>query len=324
MPRYRSRVKLYDHTDPLFSHYGIENQVSDTLRREVKLKGGGSIVIDPLEALVAIDVNSSRATAGENIEETAFQTNLEAAEEIGRQLRLRDLGGLIVIDFIDMVDRKNKAAIERKIRELAEQDKARIEVGKLSKFGLLEMSRQRLRASLSSQTHAKCSSCNGSGYIRIPDLVALEALRKIQSAVIVGGVKLVKARLNPSAALFLLNNKRNEIVSLENIHGSRILILPDGRLKGDEFEFEFEGGIKKEENFNTSLVVRNQNESKRQNEKNSNQRKDSPRRSSSRLRLKKSGEEKSILQEKDVKINKNDEQQNNTDLINKRQNIESS
>lgn len=244
MPRYRSRVKLYEEKDPLFSHFNIENQIADTLKREVKLKGGGSIIIEPIEALVAVDVNSSKATTGENIEETAYLTNLEAAEELGRQLRLRDLGGLIVIDFIDMVDKKHKAAIERKVREVADQDKARIEIGKLSKFGLLEMSRQRLRATLTSQTHSKCTACNGTGQVRIPDLVALEALRKIQSAIVVGGVKLVKARLSPNAALFLLNNKKREIVYLEEEYQARILILPDGRLRGDDFEFELEGKTK--------------------------------------------------------------------------------
>lgn len=240
MPRYRSRVRLYESEQPLFSHYGIEDQVDNTLKMEVKLKSGGQIVIDSLEALVAIDVNSGKATAGENIEETAYRTNLEAADEIGRQLRLRDLGGLIVIDFIDMVDRKHKLALERRMRTAVKEDKARIELGRLSKFGLLEMSRQRLRASIYSQSSLACPHCLGSGRIRGHEFVALEALRKIQAAVIVGHVKLVKARLAPGPALFLLNNKKIELAGLETKYRAQIYILADGRLRPDEYHFEME------------------------------------------------------------------------------------
>ena len=240
MPRYRSRVRLYENEQPLFSHYGIEDQVDNTLKMEVKLKSGGQIVIDSLEALVAIDVNSGKATAGENIEETAYRTNLEAADEIARQLRLRDLGGLIVIDFIDMVDRKHKLALERRMRTAVKEDKARIELGRLSKFGLLEMSRQRLRASIYSQSSLACPHCLGSGRIRGHEFVALEALRKIQAAVIIGHVKLVKARLAPGPALFLLNNKKIELAGLETKFNVQIYILADGRLRPDEYHFEME------------------------------------------------------------------------------------
>ncbi len=240
MPRYRSRVQFFNEKKPIFSAYNIDDQVAITLDNEVKLKSGGSIVIDPLEALVAIDVNSGKATAGESIEETAFKTNLEAADEIAKQLRLRDLGGLVVIDFIDMLDRRHKATLERRVREALKNDKARIEVGRLSKFGLLEMSRQRLRASLSSQSHIKCHSCNGTGIVKNPELVALAALRKIQSAIVVGHVSLVKARLSPTAAMFLLNNKKQTLVNLEKEFNTRIYILADGRLRPDEYEFELE------------------------------------------------------------------------------------
>lgn len=240
MPRYRSRVRLHENKHPLFSYYNIDAQVSDTLAPEVKLKSGGAIIIDSLEALVAIDVNSGKATTGGNIEETAYRTNLEAADEIARQLRLRDLGGLIVIDFIDMLDRRHKAAVERRIREALKADKARIEIGRLSRFGLLEMSRQRLRASLSSQSHLKCSHCQGSGTIKNPELVALEALRKIQAAVVVGHVSTVKGRLSPAPALFLLNNKKADLARLESENGVQIYILADGRLRPDEYEFEME------------------------------------------------------------------------------------
>ena len=240
MPRYRSRVRLFENEQPLFSQFGIEDQVDNTLKMEVKLKSGGQIVIDSLEALVAIDVNSGKATAGENIEETAYRTNLEAADEIARQLRLRDLGGLIVIDFIDMVDRKHKLSLERRMRTAVKEDKARIELGRLSKFGLLEMSRQRLRASISSQSSLSCPHCLGAGRIRGHEFVALEALRKIQAAIIIGHVKLVKARLAPGPALFLLNNKKVELATLETKHKVQIYILADGRLRPDEYHFEME------------------------------------------------------------------------------------
>lgn len=241
MPRYRSRVRLYEENQPIFTHHGIDQQVNDTLAREVKLKSGGSIVIEQLEALVAIDVNSGKATDTANIEETAYKTNLEAADEVARQLRLRDLGGLIVIDFIDMIDKRHRNAVERRLQDAVATDKARIELGRLSKFGLLEMSRQRLRASLTSHAHIKCEHCHGTGDIKNPELVALEALRKIQAAVVVGHVAKVKARLPSVPAFFLLNNKRGFIADLEKEHGVQVLILPDGRLRPDEYEFEMEG-----------------------------------------------------------------------------------
>lgn len=240
MPRYRSRVKQYDQAEPIFSNYRIDEEVEDTLKTEVKLPSGGAIVIESLEALVAIDVNSGKATTGGGIEDTAYRTNLEAADEIARQLRLRDLGGLVVIDFIDMMDRRHKEAVEKRISNAVSDDKARIEVGRLSRFGLLEMSRQRLRASLSSQSHLKCSHCQGVGKVRNHQLVALEVLRKVQSAVVVGHVSIVKARLSPAAALFLLNNKKHELSRLEKEHQVSIYILADGRLRPDEFGFEME------------------------------------------------------------------------------------
>jgi ribonuclease E len=241
MPRYRSRVRHYQDRQPLFSHYGITDLVNATFDNEVKLKSGGAIVIDTLEALVAIDVNSGKATAGDGIEETAYRTNLEAADEIARQLRLRDLGGLIVVDFIDMTNRRHKADLEVRMQEAVKEDKARIEVGRLSRFGLLEMSRQRLRASLTSQSTVECAHCRGSGKIRSHELIALEALRKIQSAVVVGQVKTVKARLSPNAALFLLNYKKKELAALENDYNVNIYILADGRIRQDEVQFEMEG-----------------------------------------------------------------------------------
>lgn len=240
MPRYRSRVISYQGKQPIFSHFRIEDQVAGALKREVKLRSGGSLVIDTLEALVAIDVNSGKATTEGSIEETAYKTNLEAAQEIARQLRLRDLGGLIVVDFIDMIERRHKHQLEKRIRDVLKLDKARIEIGRLSKFGLLEMSRQRLRSPLSSVSHVNCGVCQGAGKLRNPELVALEALRKMQSAIIVGNLASAKVRLNPAAALFLLNNKKGELYQLENEFGMRIYVLADGRLRSEEYEFEFE------------------------------------------------------------------------------------
>ena len=232
MPRYRSRIRLYEEAQPIFTHHGIDQQVQDTFAREVKLKSGGAIVIEQLEALVAIDVNSGKATDSQNI---------EAADEVARQLRLRDLGGLVVIDFIDMLDKRHRSTVERRLQDALAPDKARIELGRLSQFGLLEMSRQRLRASLTSHSHIKCDHCVGSGHIKNPELVALEALRKIQAAVVMGHVAKVKARLSSLPAFFLLNNKRADISYLEAKHGVQILILPDGRLRPDEYAFEMEG-----------------------------------------------------------------------------------
>jgi ribonuclease E len=240
MPRYRSRIRFYQDEAPLFSTFNIDAQVETTLMPEVKLPSGGAIVIEQLEALVAIDVNSGKATQGGSIEDTAFQTNLEAAEEVSRQLRLRDLGGLIVVDFIDMLDKRHRMSLERRISEVVSGDKARVELGHLSKFGLFEMSRQRLRAPLATQSHQNCPTCAGRGQVKDPNLVALEALRKVQAAVIVGGVDVAKVRLHPNAALILLNNKRSEISKLEQEKDVTILVLADGRLRPDEVQFEME------------------------------------------------------------------------------------
>lgn len=240
MPRYRSRVKLFAKEEPIFAHYNIEDAVNQTYHRTVTLPSGGAIAFDTLEALVAVDVNSGKATTEENIEETAFKTNLEAASEIARQLRLRDLGGLIVVDFIDMADSKHRAAVEKEFKEAVKDDKARIEIGRLSKFGLLEMSRQRLRASLNSQSRSTCSSCQGLGTIKNPELTALEALRKIHGAVATGEILAARVRLPPASALFLLNVKKKSLVDLEELFNTSITVIADGRLKGEEYEFEIQ------------------------------------------------------------------------------------
>jgi ribonuclease E len=240
MPRYRSRVKFYDEQTPLFIRHGIEDQLIESLNREVKLPSGGALVIDSLEALVAIDVNSGKSTGGGSIEDTAYRTNLEAADEIARQIRLRDLGGLIVIDFIDMLNPRHKSEVEKRLQDAVSTDKARIEVGKISKFGLLEMSRQRLKASLASSSTIKCVHCQGTGQVKNSDVVAREVLRKIQSAVMVGQVAIVKARLSPGPAMILLNNKKQDLSKLENDYSTKIYVLADGRLRADEYELDME------------------------------------------------------------------------------------
>jgi len=270
MPRYRSRVKLYKGKQPIFSHFHIEEPVTETFQSEVKLKSGGAIVIESLEALVAIDVNSGKATAGEGIEETAHKTNLEAADEVARQLRLRDLGGLIVIDFIDMMDRRHKAAVERQMKNAVRVDKARVELGRLSKFGLMEMSRQRLRASLASQSYLKCPQCQGSGRFRNPEFVALEVLRKIQAAVVVGHVSVVKARLAPLPAMFLLNRKKEELSRLEKEYGMQIYILSDGRIRPDSYQFEMNSAQNSSVDSRPSISEDTQQEQETKQEQNRN------------------------------------------------------
>ena len=239
MPRYRSRVKKYDNTQPIFTNKNLDRQVESTMKREVLLKSGGSIVIDPMEALVAIDVNSGKSTAGLGIEETAFQTNKEAANEIARQLRLRDLGGLVVIDFIDMTNAKNRQNIEKEMQKAVKADKARIELSSMSKFGLIEMSRQRLRASMVSKNTVNCPHCKGTGLVKSSGVVAMETLRKIQSAIIVGGVRLVKCRMAHMPSMFILNNKKKELAELENKYNAKIFILGQTDYRQDTVEFEF-------------------------------------------------------------------------------------
>ncbi|HSR10706.1 MAG TPA: Rne/Rng family ribonuclease, partial [Thermodesulfobacteriota bacterium] len=181
MPRYLGKVKLYSEKRPLFSKYELEKQVETIYQRKVPLKSGGSIVVDPAEALVAVDVNSGKATQGRGMEDTAYQTNLEAADEIARQLRLRDLGGLVVIDFIDMYDRKHKMEVERSLRNALKRDKARMEVGRISRFGLLELSRQRIRSALGEKSLVPCSFCEGIGRVKSTESAALAVLRRVRA-----------------------------------------------------------------------------------------------------------------------------------------------
>ncbi|MDY6982810.1 MAG: Rne/Rng family ribonuclease, partial [Pseudomonadota bacterium] len=227
MPQFESRIKLYQGSVPLFTNYQIENQIESAFQREVKLPSGGSIVIDPTEALVSIDINSSRATKGADIEETALMTNLEAADEIARQLRLRDMGGLIVIDFIDMMSQKNQRDVENRMRDALEMDRARVQVGKISRFGLLEMSRQRLRPSLGETSATVCPRCNGQGTIRDIESLSLSILRLIQEETNKQNNREVRAIVPVSVASYLLNEKRSEITAIETQSRKRIMIVPN-------------------------------------------------------------------------------------------------
>ena len=227
MPDYKSKVKFYEDDLPLFNRYQIENQIETAFEREVKLPSGGSIVIDRTEALVSIDINSSRATKGKDIETTALQTNLEAADEIGRQLRIRDLGGLVVIDFIDMTPPKNRKAVEDRMMQALSIDRARVQISRISKFGLLEMSRQRLRPSLEETIFESCPRCTGQGTIRGIRSLALSILRLVEEEAQKEFTKELHAFVPNEVAAFLLNEKRAAIYELEKRQGNvRILVIP--------------------------------------------------------------------------------------------------
>ena len=235
MPDFKSKVKYYNEEIPLFNRYQVEAQIETAFQREVKLTSGGSIVIDVTEALVSIDINSSRATKGGDIEETAFSTNKQAAEEIARQLRLRDVGGLIVIDFIDMLNTKHQREIELKMRQALEIDRARVQVGKISRFGLLEMSRQRLRPSLEETMSRTCPRCMGQGTIRGTRSLALSILRLIEDEAQKESSREIRVIVPIPIATFLLNEKRNEISNIENRNSIEVTILPDVNLETPHF-----------------------------------------------------------------------------------------
>jgi ribonuclease E len=236
MPRYKNRLKLYEDPLALFNRFQIEGQIETAFQREVRLPSGGSIVLDPTEALVSIDINSARATKGGDIEQTALQTNLEAAEEIARQLRLRDMGGLVVIDFIDMSSNRNQRAVENRIREALELDRARIQVGRISRFGLLEMSRQRLRPSLGETSGIVCPRCTGQGTIRDTKSLALAILRLIQEEAAKERTGEVQAIVPVDVSAFLLNEKRSDINEIESRSGVRIVVVASPYLDTPHFE----------------------------------------------------------------------------------------
>ncbi|WP_031520010.1 ribonuclease E [Siccibacter colletis] len=231
-PDFSSKIKLYTGEIPLFSHYQIESQIESAFQREVRLPSGGSIVIDSTEALTAIDINSARATRGGDIEETAFNTNLEAADEIARQLRLRDLGGLIVIDFIDMTPVRHQRAVENRLREAVRQDRARIQISHISRFGLLEMSRQRLSPSLGESSHHVCPRCSGTGTIRDNESLALSILRLIEEEALKENTQEVHAIVPVQVASYLLNEKREAISAIEKRQGGvRCVIVPNDQMQ---------------------------------------------------------------------------------------------
>ncbi|MFM5873255.1 ribonuclease E [Aeromonas veronii] len=235
-PDFLNRVKLYKGEVALFNHFQIESQIESAFQREVRLPSGGSIVIDPTEALTSIDINSSRATKGGDIEETALQTNLEAADEIARQLRLRDLGGLIVIDFIDMTPVRHQREVENRLREAVHQDRARIQLGRISRFGLLEMSRQRLRPSLNESSSHICPRCQGQGVIRDNESLALSILRLIEEEAMKDNTEQVHAQVPVDVAAYLLNEKRAAIASLEQRNDVRVYIIPNQHLETPHYE----------------------------------------------------------------------------------------
>ena len=231
MPANVNRVKLYRDDIPLFSRFQIEHQIESAYSRQVALPSGGAIVLDHTEALVAVDVNSARATRGADIEQTALNTNLEAAEEIGRQLRLRDLGGLIVIDFIDMESGRNQREVENRLRDALRYDRARVQMGKISRFGLMELSRQRLRPSLGETAHQPCPRCHGTGHIRSIESTALHVLRIIQEEAMKENTASVHAQVPVDVATFLLNEKRNDIHGVEARLKVGILLIPNIHLE---------------------------------------------------------------------------------------------
>ncbi len=238
MPGSINKLKLFEDKLPLFNRFQIENQIESAFSREVSLPSGGAIVIDHTEALISIDVNSARATRGSDIEETAKQTNLEAADEIARQLRIRDLGGLIVIDFIDMMQNRNQREVENRLRKAVYDDRARVQIGRISRFGLLEMSRQRLRPSLEESSQIVCPRCSGQGTIRDVESLSLAVLRLLEEESLKDNTGKILAKMPVECATYLLNEKREKIDSLEQRREVHIVIIPDPKLETPHYEIE--------------------------------------------------------------------------------------
>ena len=271
-PDFINRVKLYQGEVPLFSHYQIESQIESAFQREVRLPSGGSIVIDVTEALTAIDINSARSTRGGDIEETALNTNLEAADEIARQLRLRDLGGLVVIDFIDMTPVRHQREVENRIRDAVRQDRARIQISRISRFGLLEMSRQRLSPSLGESSHHICPRCQGTGKVRDNESLSLSILRLIEEEALKENTKQVHTIVPVQIASYLLNEKRKAISNIEKRHNVDVIVAPNETMETPHFSvFRLRDGeevnelsynlakihCEKDESTEESLVSRN-------------------------------------------------------------------
>ncbi len=238
MPPFLEKAQLYEDSVPLFSRYQIESQIEMAYDRTVSLPSGGSIVIDHTEALTSIDINSARATKGADIEETALNTNLEAAQEIARQLRLRDLGGLFVIDFIDMMASRNQRTVETKFRDSVKMDRARVQIGRISRFGLMEMSRQRLRPSLGESSQLVCPRCEGNGSIRSVESLALSVLRIIEEEAMKKNTDKIVVNLPVDSATFLLNEKRPVVDQIERRHNVSVVLLPNKYLETPAYELQ--------------------------------------------------------------------------------------
>jgi ribonuclease E len=238
MPNTLSKLKKFEDKLPLFNRFQIENQIESAFSREVTLPSGGAIVIDHTEALTSIDINSARATKGSDIEETAKQTNLEAAEEVARQLRIRDLGGLIVIDFIDMMQNKNQREVESKLRNAVYDDRARVQIGRISRFGLLEMSRQRLRPSLGESSQIVCPRCSGQGTIRDIESLSLAVLRLLEEESLKDSTGKILAKIPVECATYLLNEKRDKVDGIEQRHNVKVVVIPDPKLETPHYLIE--------------------------------------------------------------------------------------
>ena len=236
MPQNRNKLKQYTDSVPLFTRYQIESQIESAFNRELRLSSGGSIVVEPTEALITIDINSAKATKGGDIEETALTTNLEAADEIARQLRIRDLGGLIVVDFIDMMNPRNQRLVENRLRDAVKLDRARVQVGRISRFGLLEMSRQRLRPSLVEFSHIVCPRCEGQGVIRGVESLALSILRILEEEAMKESTTRIEAQLPVDTATFLLNEKREDLRNIETRQSVEVVIIPNTNLETPHYE----------------------------------------------------------------------------------------
>jgi len=238
MPHNLDKLKLYKEVDPLFNRYQIESQIESAFSREVRLPSGGAVIIDHTEAMISIDINSARATAGSDVEETAFNTNLEAADAIATQFRLRDIGGLVVIDFIDMMSNRNQREVEERLKEALKLDRARIQVGRISRFGLLEMSRQRLRPSLEESSQLTCPRCSGQGTIRGVESSGLAVLRILEEEAMKEMTGKIIAKLPVETSTFLLNEKRNVISEIEQRHDVNIIILPDPDMETPHYQIQ--------------------------------------------------------------------------------------
>ncbi|MFV9985633.1 MAG: ribonuclease E/G [Francisella endosymbiont of Hyalomma asiaticum] len=250
-----NKVKLYNEELPLFAQFGIDQQIENAYKREIRLPSGGSIIIDTTEALVAIDVNSSRANKAEDVETTAFKTNLEAAEEVARQLRIRDLGGLVIVDFIDMSFYPNRKQVEEKLMEALQQDRARIQMSRISKLGLIEISRQRLSSSINESVMQKCPRCEGHGFIKTTQATALTILRKIRAEAIKEDTNEIRVQVPVDIAAYILNEKRDSIVEIERISQVKVMIIPNFNIESPKFQMQRIWGNSYKSNRTSSELI---------------------------------------------------------------------